>query len=105
MSISIPSDGTVASYYAASINEDAPHPAVARLWQEFVFSDEGQNLLLEGYVMPGRLDAMVESDTVDDDALSKLLDDAVDQTAPQPTQEQRDSQQKVLADNWAKAIG
>ena len=55
--------------------------------------------------MPGRLDAMVESDTVDDDALSKLLDDAVDQTAPQPTQEQRDSQQKVLADNWAKAIG
>ena len=27
----IPSDGTVASYYAASINDDAPHPAAARL--------------------------------------------------------------------------
>lgn len=105
MSISIPSDGTVSSYYAASVNDDAPHPAVARLWQEFVFSDEGQNLLLKGYVKPGRLDAMVESGTVDDDALSNLIDEAVKNPAPQPSQEQQESQQKVLADNWAKAIG
>ncbi|MGC2941396.1 extracellular solute-binding protein [Brevibacterium sp. FAM 24638] len=105
MSISIPSDGTVASYYAASVNDDAPHPAVARLWQEFVFSDEGQNLLLKGYVKPGRLDAMVDAGTVDDDSLSKLIDDAVENPAPQPTQKQQDSLQKVLADNWAKAIG
>src|SRR5699024_5893458 len=83
--VDVPSDGTVASYYAASLNEDAPHPAVARLWQEFVFSDEGQNLLLDGYVLPGRLDAMVKADTVDEDSLSKLLDDSVDQEAPQPT--------------------
>ncbi|MDN5876088.1 MAG: ABC transporter substrate-binding protein [Brevibacterium sp.] len=105
MSIEIPSDGTVASYYAASVNDDAPHPAVARLWQEFIFSDEGQNLLLEGYVLPGRLDSMVEDGTADEKALSKLLDDAVDNEAPQPTQEQRDSQAEVLADNWAKAVG
>src|SRR5699024_8953813 len=96
---------TVASYYAASLNEDAPHPAVARLWQEFVFSDEGQNLLLDGYVLPGRLDAMVKADTVDEDSLSKLLDDSVDQEAPQPTQEQRDAQAEVLADKWAEAVG
>lgn len=105
MSIEIPSDGTVASYYAASVNDDAPHPAVARLWQEFIFSDEGQNLLLKGYVLPGRLDSMVEDGTVDEKALSKLLDDAVDKETPQPTQEQRDSQAEVLSDNWAKAVG
>src|SRR5699024_9049672 len=28
LSVDVPSDGTVASYYAASLNEDAPHPAV-----------------------------------------------------------------------------
>ncbi|GAA2098099.1 MULTISPECIES: extracellular solute-binding protein [Brevibacterium] len=105
MEIVIPSDGTVASYYAASINDDAPHPAVARLWQEFVFSDEGQNLLLKGYVLPGRMDAMVEAGTADEDALAALLPEAVEQTAPQPTQEQRESQQAVLAENWAKAVG
>ena len=78
---------------------------MARLWQEFVFSDEGQNLLLDGYVLPGRLDAMVKADTVDEDSLSKLLDDSVDQEAPQPTQEQRDAQAEVLADKWAEAVG
>lgn len=100
----IPSDGTVASYYAASINDDAPHPAVARLWQEFVFSDEGQNILLEGYVQPGRLDAMIEAGTVDEDSLSALPDEASEE-APQPTQEQRETQQETLAENWAKAVG
>jgi putative spermidine/putrescine transport system substrate-binding protein len=101
----VPSEGTVASYYAASINEDAPHPAVARLWQEFLFSDEGQNLLLEGYVQPGRLDAMIDDGTIDKDALSALPKESVEQDPPQPTQKQRDSQQETVADNWAKAVG
>jgi putative spermidine/putrescine transport system substrate-binding protein len=101
----VPSEGTVASYYAASINEDAPHPAVARLWQEFLFSDEGQNLLLEGYVQPGRLDAMIDDGTIDKDALSALPKESVEQDPPQPTQKQRDSQQEIVADNWAKAVG
>ena len=100
----IPSDGTVSSYYAASINDDAPHPAVARLWQEFVFSDEGQNILLKGYVQPGRLDAMIDAGTVDEEALS-ALPAQVAEDIPQPTQEQREAQQEILAENWAEAVG
>ena len=34
----------VAGYYYQAINKDAPHPAAARLWEEFLYSDEGQNL-------------------------------------------------------------
>ena len=34
----------MAGYYYQAINADAPHPAAARLWQEFLYSDEGQNL-------------------------------------------------------------
>lgn len=105
LTTTIPSDGTVSSYYAASINADAPHPAVARLWQEFVFSDEGQNLLLQGYVKPGRLEAMIAAGTVDEEALSRLPEAATSAPAPQPNQEQRESQQTVLADNWARALG
>ncbi|GAA1638045.1 MULTISPECIES: extracellular solute-binding protein [Brevibacterium] len=105
LTTTIPSDGTVSSYYAASVNADAPHPAVARLWQEFVFSDEGQNLLLQGYVKPGRLDAMVDAGTVDEEALGKLPEAATSEPAPQPNEEQRASQQQVLADNWAQAVG
>ena len=32
------------SYYSQAINKDAPHPAAARLWQEYLYSPEGQNL-------------------------------------------------------------
>ncbi len=40
----VPPDSAVAGYYYQAINKDAPHPAAARLWQEFLYSDEGQNL-------------------------------------------------------------
>ncbi|WP_353116248.1 extracellular solute-binding protein, partial [Microbacterium sp.] len=33
-----------AGYYNQAINKAAPHPAAARLWQEFLYSDEVQNL-------------------------------------------------------------
>ena len=56
--VAVPSDGLFAQYYAQAINKNAPHPAAARLWQEFLYSDEGQNLWLAGKARPVRLDAM-----------------------------------------------
>lgn len=51
----IPSDGSVASPYVSVINRWAPHPYTARLFQEYLFSDEGQLGLLEGYATPVRI--------------------------------------------------
>ncbi|HIX00497.1 MAG TPA: extracellular solute-binding protein [Candidatus Nesterenkonia stercoripullorum] len=103
LEINSPEDGQVSSFYAASINEDAPHPAVARLFFEFLFSDEGQNLLMEGYVTPIRFDAMEEAGTADQDAVDALpTEDGV--TAPQPTVEQREANQEVLEAQWTEAI-
>ncbi len=50
----------VGGFYYQAINADAPHPAAARLWQEYLYSDEGQNLWLAGGARPVRADAMVE---------------------------------------------
>ena len=44
----VPPNAAVAGYYYQAINKDAPHPAAARLWQEFLYSDEGQNLFAVG---------------------------------------------------------
>ncbi|GAB3194258.1 ABC transporter substrate-binding protein [Nesterenkonia suensis] len=103
LEITLPSDGQVSSFYAASLNDDAPHPAVARLFFEFLFSDEGQNILLEGYVTPVRLDAMIEAGTVDQDALEALPGEGGVE-APQPTLEQRETNQAVVDEQWAGAI-
>lgn len=103
LQIIAPEEGTVSSYYAASLNADAPHPATARLFMEFLMSDEGQNLLLEGYVRPVRLQEMVDAGTVNQEALDRLPESIL-QEAPQPDLEQRATQQAVVVEQWAEAV-
>jgi len=50
----VPTDGVYGAYYAQAINASAPHPWSARLWQEFLFSDQGQLIWLKGYSHPAR---------------------------------------------------
>ncbi len=99
----VPKEAVVAGYYYQAINADAPHPAAARLWQEFLYSDEGQNLWLKGGARPVRFDAMKTAGTLDADAAAKLP--AVEGTPVVPTQADSDSGKKYLADNWANAVG
>jgi putative spermidine/putrescine transport system substrate-binding protein len=99
----VPQGAVLGGYYFQAINKDAPHPAAARLWQEFLYSDEGQNLFLAGGARPVRADAMVKAGTVDAAAYEKLP--AVSGTPVIMTQAQTDKAAKYLADNWAKAIG
>lgn len=100
--VNIPTDGTMSSYYAASINEDAPNPAAARLWLEFIFSNEGQNIFLNGYTRPVRLDAMREAGTVDEEAAAQLPEAPED--FEYPTEEQRGAANEVLVENWDAAV-
>jgi putative spermidine/putrescine transport system substrate-binding protein len=99
--VNVPSDGLFAQYYAQAINKNAPHPAAARLWQEFLYADEGQNLWLGGKARPVRLDAMTEAGTADKSLLSAL---PPVQGEPQfPSQAQTDAAQQVVAQTWASA--
>jgi len=50
----IPSDGVYGSFYCQAVNASAPHPNAARLWMEFLYSDQGQLLWLKGYSHPAR---------------------------------------------------
>ena len=53
--VTIPSDGQYGGHYAQAVNATAPHPFAARLWEEFIYSDQGQILYLKGYAHPGAL--------------------------------------------------
>jgi ABC-type Fe3+ transport system substrate-binding protein len=100
--VNVPSDGLFGSYYSQAISKFAPHPAAARLWQEFLYSDEGQNIWLRGLSRPVRLDAMTEAGTVDEDALAALP--AVDGEVEFPDDEQQTAAQQVVADRWNAEI-
>jgi putative spermidine/putrescine transport system substrate-binding protein len=99
--VAVPSDGLFADYYAQAINKNAPHPAAARLWQEFLYSDEGQNLWLAGKARPIRLDEMTTSGTADKALLSALP--TVTGEPQFPTQAQTDAAKQVVAQDWATA--
>ena len=98
----VPSEAVVAGYYYQAINADAPHPAAARLWQEFLYSDEGQNLWLKGGARPVRGDAMAEAGTIDAELWDALP--VVEGEPVIPTDEQTVTAGEYLAANWSKAI-
>ncbi len=99
----VPENAAIAGYYFQAINTDAPHPAAARLWEEFLYSDEGQNLWLAGGARPVRADAMVAAGTIDQTLYAALPE--VAGTPVIPTNEQTTTMAAYLADNWAKAVG
>jgi putative spermidine/putrescine transport system substrate-binding protein len=101
--IVVPHNAVVAGYYYQAINKDAPHPAAARLWQEFLYSDEGQNLFAAGGVRPVRADVMLQAGTIDKASVSKIP--VIDGPVTVPSPDQTDKATKYLSDNWATAIG
>jgi len=100
--VAVPSDGVFGSYYSQAISKFAPHPAAARLWQEFLYSDEGQNIWLKGGSRPVRLPAMEEAGTADADALEALP--PVEGDVEFPTEEQQTAAQAVVAERWNAEI-
>lgn len=100
--VAVPSDGLFGGYYSQAISAFAPNPAAARLWQEFLYSDEGQNIWLKGGARPVRLPSMQEAGTADEGALAALP--PVEGTAEFPTQEQETAAQQVVADRWNAEI-
>lgn len=100
--VTVPSDGQYAQYYSQAINKYAPHPAAARLWEEFLYSTEGQNLWLQGFSRPAEMPAMIQKGTVDKAAAAKLP--AVTGSPTFPTTAQVDAAQQTVLAGWAKAV-
>ncbi|WP_312888808.1 ABC transporter substrate-binding protein [Nonomuraea rhodomycinica] len=98
----IPKDAPLGSYHVQAIYKNAPHPAAARLWEEFLFSDEGQNLLLRGYARPARAEAMLMRGKLDTQMGAKLP------VPPGPpvllTIPQTDAGKSYLKREWTKSV-
>jgi putative spermidine/putrescine transport system substrate-binding protein len=100
--VAVPQDGQFAQYYSQAINKDAPHPAAARLWQEYLYSAEGQNLFLQGYARPALMPTMDSDGTLDKAAAAKLP--PVTGTPSFPTDAQQAKAKKDLAQGWGHAV-
>ena len=91
------------SYYNQVINADAPHPAAARLWEEYLYTPEVQNLYLASGAYPATLAAMTKNKTVDAAVLKSV--GAAPSTLVQLTADQATGAATLLTSKWASAIG
>ncbi|MCY7418123.1 MAG: extracellular solute-binding protein [Chloroflexi bacterium] len=103
--VAIPASGPFGGIYVQGISAYAPHPNAAKLWQEYLYSDEGQNAWLSGYCYPIRFDAMKAAGTLNADALAKLPDAT---GAIFPSLAQLDAAAAAIADpatGWNTVVG
>lgn len=101
----VPPNAVIGGYYAQAINKQAPHPAAARLWEEFLYSQAasgGQNLWLEGGARPVEQQAMTTNSTINKGAAAALP--AVSGTPVFLTPTQATNAATYLAANWASAV-
>jgi putative spermidine/putrescine transport system substrate-binding protein len=98
----VPATGRFGGMYVQAISKYAPHPNAAKLWMEYLYSDEGQNAWLKGYCNPIRYDDMVAKATVDTAAQAKLPDT---KGTVLPTLDQITKASEVITKGWPTVVG
>jgi putative spermidine/putrescine transport system substrate-binding protein len=98
----VPKSGRFAGVYVQGISAYAPHPNAAKLWQEFLYSDEGQNIWLKGYCHPIRYENLVAEGKVPQEQLDKLPDV---EGAVFPSLDQLTAANKLITESWDSVVG
>jgi putative spermidine/putrescine transport system substrate-binding protein len=100
--VTVPATGRLGSYSVQAISAYAPHPNAARLWLEFLYSDDGQNLWLKGDCTPIRYDDLVDRSVVPVDLLANLPDMA---GTVFPTLAQLTAASTLITQKWNAVVG
>jgi putative spermidine/putrescine transport system substrate-binding protein len=100
--VAVPTSGRFGGMYVQAISAYAPHPNAARLWMEYLYSDEGQAIWLKGYCNPIRYDAMVAANKVPADLKAKLPDTS---GAILPTLDQITAATTAITTGWPTTVG
>lgn len=97
----VPTAGRFLGVYAQAISAYAPHPNAAKLWEEYLFSDEGNAGWLKGYCHTTRLDDL-KARGVSSDLIAKLPDIA---GAIYPSPAQYDKAKTLITGQWDAVVG
>ena len=105
MEVVVPGNGVVAGVYVQAISAFAPHPNAAKLWMEYLYSDEGQIGWLAGYCHPIRFNTLAAEGKVPQDLLDRLPPAAAYERAVFPTLEEQSAMKEVITGGWDSVVG
>ena len=83
---------------------DSPHPNSARLWVDWLTSDEGSELFARGGGIPARYIELKKAGKLSEEALSKLPEADVIEKIKFPTIEQGETAGKMIVDQWGQKV-
>jgi len=101
----VPATGVVAGVYVQAISAYAPHPNAAKLWMEYLYSDEGQIGWLKGYCHPIRFNDLAAKGLVPKDLLDKLPPAEGYAKAIFPSLDEQKAYKEVITKNWDSVVG
>ncbi len=99
--VTVPEDGRFLGVYVQAISAYAPHPNAAKLWMEYLYSDEGQAGWLKGYCHTTRLEDL-KTRGVSADLIAKLPDIT---GAVYPTSDQAAAAKTLITEKWDAVVG
>ncbi|KEQ05077.1 MAG: ABC transporter substrate-binding protein [Alphaproteobacteria bacterium] len=103
--IVVPKTGVLAGVYVQGISAYAPHPNAAKLWMEYLYSDEGQNLWLKGYCHPARFNAMAKAGKIPQELMDALPPAESYEAAVFPTVEEQNANKAAVTAGWDSVVG
>ena len=101
----VPASGVLAGVYVQAISAYAPHPNAAKLWMEYLYSDEGQLAWLKGYCHPIRFNDLVKNGKVPQELLDALPPAESYEKAVFPTLEEQEAAKGVITSKWDSVVG
>ena len=102
LDVTIPTTGRLGGANVQAISAFAPHPNAARLWMEFLYSDEGQNLMLKGFCLPIRMAALTQGNRIPPELMANVPDPT---GVVFPTVKQLDSATSLITQRWDTVVG
>jgi putative spermidine/putrescine transport system substrate-binding protein len=105
VAVVVPKTGVVGGAFVQAISAFAPHPNAAKLWMEYLYSDEGQLGWLKGYCHPVRFGDLVKNSKVPQELTDKLPPAEAYDAVFFPTSEQLDAVNTAITGQWDTAVG
>jgi putative spermidine/putrescine transport system substrate-binding protein len=102
ITVVVPNSGRLGGTDAQAISAFAPHPNAAKLWEEYLYSDQGQLTWLKNYCTPIRFGDLKSRGIIPPQISANVPDTSGTML---PTVDQVNKASDVITRNWATTVG
>jgi putative spermidine/putrescine transport system substrate-binding protein len=101
----VPSDAVLAGVYVQAISAYAPQPNAAKLWMEYLYSDEGQLGWLKGYCHPIRFNDLAARGVIPQEVMDALPPAEAYEAAVFPSLDAVNANADAVKAGWDSVVG